>query len=264
MTKEYLLRYKDVRDRDLRKEKVFICEGRTLVHRLITSDYEIESILCTSRFADEFRTAAAGQCPVLVQDETVITNIVGFKFHRGVLACGRRKPIPFIEELPQLLPQNRSIVVLPDLTSQENVGGIIRSAAALGTEVVILGSRCSDPFGRKALKVSMGTVFNLSLFHSSVPTDMKTLKDAGYTVVGTIPSQEAIPVNKFLCPPKTAVLIGGEASGLSPEWKDQCDLFVTIPMRPGIDSLNASVAAGIVLFYIHNPPLSIAGKGITW
>lgn len=260
--KDLFLRYNNLRDRELRQAGVFICEGRTLVHRLISSDFEIESILCTNRFADEIRTAAAGQCPVLVQSETMITDIVGFKFHRGVLACGKRKPIPPIEELPQRLPQTRTVVILPDLISQENVGGIIRSAVALGTEVVILGSRCSDPFGRKALKVSMGTVFNIPLFHSSVPAKLNTLKDAGYTIVGTVPSQEATPVNEFLCPPKTAILIGGEASGLSPEWKNQCDMSITIPMRTEIDSLNASVAAGIVLFYIHNPPRSVDRRGL--
>lgn len=247
-------RYYGLKDRELQRDGVFICEGRTLVRRLLVSDYKTESVLCAPRFLDEFRRAAAGRFPVLSLSEEDISAIAGFPFHRGVLACGLRRPIPAVDKLPENLPGARRAVILADLTGLENVGGIIRSAAALGMDAVILGGRCADPFGRKALKASMGTVFKVPLFRCILPADLTRLAEAGWSIIGSVTSPEAIPVNEFLPPPKTALLLGGEALGLSSGWIESCDSLITIPMKPGIDSLNVSTAAGILMYAIKNPP----------
>ena len=245
-------RYRSLKDRDLRGEGVFICEGRNLVLRLLESDWEAESVLCAPRFAGQIREAAAGRCPVIEKEEGELSGITGFPFHRGVLACGVRRPIPPVSDLSHHVPDARTVVVLPDLANQENIGGIIRSAHAFGVDAVVLGGSCGDPFGRKALKTSMGSTLRVPLYSLTGPGALKALEVAGFTIAGMVTAQAAVLLQEFRKPAKTAVLIGGEAAGLSEEWQEACDILVTIPMNAGIDSLNAAVAAGIVLYTIRD------------
>jgi len=251
MKEELERRYYNLKDRDLRKNGVFICEGRNLVLRLINSSWKIESVLCAPRFYSEFRKATRDICPIIELSNEEIYHIAGYKFHRGVMACGIRPIIPSIDELPTNLPHARTIVILPNLANQENVGGIIRSADALGADAVVLGNRCADPLGRKALKAAMGSTFSIPVFSCTEPRDvLPVLKKAEFTITGAIASGSAVPLPEFLCPRdrKTALCIGGEALGLPESWAAICDQIITIPMRPGVDSLNASVSAGIILY----------------
>ncbi len=136
--------YRNLRDRTLRGEGVFVAEGRLLVERLLRSRFETDSVLVIKEYASEFAALVPSEVPLYVADEALLREIVGFNFHQGALAAGRRTPLPSANDLAESL-QNRdrqSMVVLPEVTKPENLGLIVRSAAALGVGGVLLGQRC--------------------------------------------------------------------------------------------------------------------------
>jgi tRNA G18 (ribose-2'-O)-methylase SpoU len=249
--------FRDLRDRDLRREGLLIAEGRWLVERLLASGWEVLSVLCAPRFAGHFRELAAGRCPVLTADEERLAELAGFPFHRGVLAAARRPRFPSlaawlsgeIPVRPAGAPSGAATLLLcPRLTGEYNLGSIVRSAAALGAEALAVGPSCCDPLSRRALKVSMGAAFRLPLLTlEEESADLQRLRAAGYRIAGASPAPEALPLASWRREGPVALVLGEEAEGLPEPWARGCDLLLRIPMRAGVDSLNVSVAAGILL-----------------
>lgn len=250
--------YRNLRDRTLRGEGIFVAEGRLLVHRLLNSAFPAESVLAAGQYAEEFARVTPAEVPLYLATERLLRRIVGFDFHRGALAAGRRRPLPTMVELLDGLAQHRraSVVVLPEVTKPENLGLIVRSAAALGAGGVLLGERSCDPLARRALRLSMGSVFEVPLARSvDLAADLFLLRrQFGYEVFAAVLDPEAEPLPDVRWPDRTAILFGNEFDGLSDHWLAGCGRRVTIPMRPGIDSLNLGVAAGIVLYELQRCP----------
>jgi tRNA G18 (ribose-2'-O)-methylase SpoU len=253
--------YRDLRDRDLRREGLLVAEGRWLVERLLDSGWEVLSVLCAPRFAGHFRALAAGRCPVLSADEERLVKVAGFPFHRGVLAAARRPRLPSLAEWlsrgdaaaaapagPTAGTAGRVLVLCPRLTGEYNLGSIVRSAAALGAEALAVGPSCCDPLSRRALKVSMGAAFRLPLLTlEEEGADLARLRAGGWRIAGASPAPEALPLDRWRPAGPVALVLGEEAGGLPEPWAGGCDLRLRIPMRPGVDSLNVAVAAGILL-----------------
>jgi len=241
--------YQNLRERDLRREGRFIAEGRFLVERLLSSDWEVESILSSERMAEEMNQLAAGRCPVYVQSDAEIEEIAGFRFHRGVMAAGIRRPFRRTSELLSEMSRCRRLVICPDLTDAENLGSIIRSAAAMGVDGLLLGPASCDPLGRRSLKVSMGTALVMPLVEmEDEAADAEMLKEAGFHLYGTVLDNEAADLRETVRLEKSALLLGNEADGLTPQWRRLSDTLVTLPMGHGTDSLNVSVAGGIFMY----------------
>jgi tRNA G18 (ribose-2'-O)-methylase SpoU len=272
--------YRDLRDRDLRREGLLVAEGRWLAERLLASGWEVLSVLCAPRFAAHFRELAAGRCPVLTADEEQLARLAGFPFHRGVLAAARRPKFlslaawlaepgspggsaggqgsvsqPWPPDRPAGKPPPAPLVVCPQLTGEYNLGSIVRSAAALGAGALAVGPRCCDPLSRRALKVSMGAAFRLPLLALSeeAAADLARLRAAGYRIAGASPAPEALPLAAWRHEGPVALVLGEEAEGLPEPWAAGCDVLLRIPMREGADSLNVSVAAGILLHALCQP-----------
>lgn len=244
--------YRDLRDRDLRREGLLVAEGRWLVERLLASGWPVLSVACCPRFAEHFRRLAADRCPVLVVPEEELASVAGFRFHRGVLAAGRRPELRSLESLLQALPagaEAATLVICPQLTGEYNLGSIVRTAAAFGAEGLAAGSRCCDPLSRRALKVSMGAAFRLPLLAlGEEERAAGLLHAAGFRIAGASVAPSARPLASFRRPARLAVVLGEEAEGLGNPWEARCDELLTIPMPGGTDSLNVAVAAGIFLY----------------
>lgn len=244
--------YRNLRDRTLRGENLFVAEGRIVARRLLESRFEVESVLVSEGDVEEFAgLAAARGVPLYVAPEALLSRIVGFPFHLGVLAAGRRRPLPSLEDLlcPPPLPSLR-MLVLPEVTKPENLGLAVRSAAAFGLDAVLLGARCCDPLSRRALRVSMGTVLQVPLGRSEdLIADLLALKQRWKaSLVAAVLDPHARPLAELCWPTRAAVLVGNEWTGLSAGWLELCDERITIPMHGGVDSLNLGVAAGIFLY----------------
>lgn len=244
--------YRNLRDRTLRGENLFVAEGPIVARRLLESRFEVESVLLCEAHAEEFAPLAANRnIPLYVAPEALLSRIAGFPFHLGVLAAGRRRPLPSLHQLvaPPPLPSLR-ILILPEVTKPENLGLAVRSAAAFGLDAVLLGARCCDPLSRRALRVSMGTVLQTPLGRSEdLAADLLVLKHQWQVaLVAAVLEPGARPLSEVCWPPRAAVLVGNEWTGLASRWLALCDQRVTIPMHPGVDSLNLGVAAGIFLY----------------
>src|SRR4051794_17053218 len=173
--------YRNLKDRELAREgDRFIAEGEHVVRRLLESDFHVESILLTGRRADEVAPLAPPDVPVYVVDDPLVHQIVGFKFHSGVMAVGRRKaPVSLDTFMESTHDRDRlTLVVLPDIANTENLGSLVRISAAFGADAIVLGPHSCDPFWRQSVRVSMGTVFSLPMLRSDdLPRDLRSLRE---------------------------------------------------------------------------------------
>lgn len=229
-----------------RREGLFVCEGAKLARRLIESDFETGSLLVGERWADDFANISAST-PVYVVCDAWIDEIIGFNFHRGVLACGKRRPPRSVDDLCRNLGERCVLAVCPDVQDPENLGTILRIASAFGVDGVVRGKKTADPFSRRVLRVSMGASLRLPIAASDdISGDLHRLGEVWRLERwATVLDADAIPLVELTRPDRLALLFGSEGHGLDRGLVGQCDRRVKIPMAPGVDSLNVGVAAGI-------------------
>jgi tRNA G18 (ribose-2'-O)-methylase SpoU len=247
-----LARYRNLKDRELaRLDGRFIAESDLIVRRLLSSDFVTESVLVASRKAAAIAEVVPASVPMYVLPEDQLDAVIGYAFHTGVLAVGLRKSAMDLSQLIQKTPARSTVVVLPEITNSENLGSLIRIASGFGADAMLLGPRCSDPFYRMSVRVSMGTIFSMPIVRSeNLPNDLQQLRERfGYETVATVLEEGAENLVQAKRPDRLAILFGNEAAGLSNEIAAACDRRVTIPMRRGTDSLNVAVAAGIFLYH---------------
>jgi tRNA G18 (ribose-2'-O)-methylase SpoU len=245
--------YRNLRDRTLRGECIFVAEGELVAERLLESEYGAESLLVSDQFAEKFERLAAGRIPVYVGPESLLVEVVGFPFHRGVLAVGcRPKQSRTLDELMVRMDPAKalSLVICPEVTKPDNLGLIFRSAGGFGIDGVILGDRCCDPFSRRALRVSMGAVLHVPFIRSAdLLGDLKRLKDQwNVELLATVLDPRAECLSGLRWPRRTGILMGNETAGLLHDCLAVCDRLVTVPMDPRVDSLNLGVAAGVFMY----------------
>ncbi|HLJ10492.1 MAG TPA: RNA methyltransferase [Planctomycetaceae bacterium] len=235
-------------------QETFIAEGERLVLRLLEGPCRTESILCTAaayaRLAGRFPDAI----PVYVASTALICRLIGFRFHRGVLACGLRPPARRLESLwPIDRPGERSLLVIcPQIGDPANLGTIIRTAAAFGASGLVASRTGTDLFSRRVLRTSMGSVLRLPIVQTDDwPAVLESLHRAGFETIATVVEPGAAPLSTQLLPARAAILLGNEATGLPIELSGRCRRRITIPMA-GASSLNVAVAAGIVLHHFAN------------
>lgn len=244
--------YRNLKDRELARDGGrFIAEGELILKRLIASDYPVESIFLDERRAAEMAPLAPPGVPVYVAPASVCRQIIGYKFQSGMLAVGQRKPLLSMDQLVESAGERATLVICPEIASAENIGSLIRIAAAFGADGMLLGERCHDPFWRQSVRVSMGTIFTLPLGRSeNLLLDLQRLKETwGFELVGTVLNSDAECLGNTPRGKRLGILFGNEAQGLDAASIQACDRRVTIPMRLGVDSLNVAVAAGIVLYH---------------
>ena len=244
--------YANLKDRALARERnAFIVEGEHLVRRLIASRYAVQSILVSQRRAGKFRGLAPREAPLYVVSDAVMEGVAGFKFHRGVMACGLRAPGPDPDAFMRGRTGGVCLAVCPNVSDPANLGAILRSCAAFGVDGVLVGPQAADPFARRVLRVSMGAVFALPILAVADPAAaLRTLRDAhGVECIATVLDPEAPPLPEARRPARLALCFGGEAHGLDEATLAVCGRRVTLPMRLRTDSLNVAVAVGVFLYH---------------
>jgi tRNA G18 (ribose-2'-O)-methylase SpoU len=230
----------------------FIAEGELVVRRLLESQYQTESVLLADRRVEEIAPMVPECVTVYSAPAEMVNQIVGFKFHSGVMACGRRGRAMCLDDLGVLRSAREvNLVILPQIAATDNLGSLIRISSAFGASAVILGEHSCDPFYRQSIRVSMGTIFNMPLVQSTdLMADLRRLqKEFSVELVASVADEKAEALAGAKRKNKMGFLFGNEAQGLSKEQIEACDRQVTIPMQLGTDSLNVSVAAGIVLYH---------------
>jgi tRNA G18 (ribose-2'-O)-methylase SpoU len=229
----------------------FVVEGPKLLDRLLRSRFPLVSVLATDRHERGLRGKVPEQIPLYVVPHERLRDLVGFQFHQGVLACGRRRPWPDPEELLAAAGSQVTLVVCPRMNNPENLGAILRLSDVFGVDAVLVGTACPDPFSRRVLRVSMGfALWRPVLARPDLLETCRRLREQfGLRFVAAVADLAARPFDRLHRPERLALVLGREPDGLDREWLSICDHQVTIPMRPGAESLNVAVASGILLYH---------------
>lgn len=229
----------------------FICEGHFVVEHLLAGRYPCRSVLVASSKVETYAallSRAASGVPIYTVDEAVMESIVGFKFHRGIMAAGSRPKPRNAAECDAVLRAAPAAVVLEDLTNIDNVGGIFRCVSALAPEgtVIVLSPECADPLYRKAIRVSMGHALRVE-FVTLSPWEgaMERMAAAGFATLALTPSADAEVLSATSG--RVALVLGSEGPGLSAATMQRATKRVRIPQRAGVDSLNVMVAGAIAM-----------------
>jgi tRNA G18 (ribose-2'-O)-methylase SpoU len=249
-----LAHYRNLKDRELaRLGDRFIAESEFVVRRLLASDYPVDSVLVAKRKADAIASAVPSQVPMYVLPDAQLDRVIGYPFHTGVIAVGRRKPSRPLHEVLPASTQRSTLVICPDIINFENLGSLLRISSAFGADAVILGERCCDPFYRLSIRVSMGTIFSMPIVRSvNLIDDMARLRNEfGYELAATVLDDTAEPLPASRRGDRLGILFGNEAVGLSPGDIAACDRRITLPMSRGTDSLNVAVAAAVFLYALR-------------
>jgi tRNA G18 (ribose-2'-O)-methylase SpoU len=229
---------------------IFVAEGPLLVERLIQSDYSVRSALLDQKYLDHYADQIPDEVKLLVVPHDLVQQIVGFNFHRGLLACGIRKPINSVAQVATQLPAQQTWLGLVGVQDPENVGGMLRTAAGLGIQNVVIGPGTADPLSRRSLRVSMGQALKLNLYLSrDLPADLQLLKRRGVECLATSLGDSSQPLERAHRHGPVLLLMGNERHGLPKELLVHCDRQVRIDMSMQVDSLNVGVAAGIVMHH---------------
>ena len=229
----------------------FIVEGEKLVERLVDTGWPLLSVLLAETHVERYARRLPPDVRIYVLPPCDVESLIGFKFHRGILACGRRPTNPDLAELILPLDKPVFILVAVDVHDPENLGTIIRTAASFNIDAILLSEQCPNPFSRRVLRTSMGSVLHVPI--SVIPDPAATLRwlreSAEVETAASVLNPKAVPLESFLRPSRFGLVIGNEGNGLPQSCVDACSRLVTIPMAEGIDSLNVSVAAGIMLHH---------------
>ncbi len=241
--------YKNMRDNAFDEQNSFIADSPKVVNMLLDTDIEVNSILATAEYYEEHKVLIEQKkIPKLfVTDKAQMQKIVGHKIHHNVMMHGVRP-----EQTP-LSDLGDNIIMLDEISSSENIGSIARSAAALGVDSYLLPSQGPHPFGRRALRVSMGHVSLLKThLYEDILLTIKSLKDSGYRIFAAEVTKDSTPLAKIKVPQKWVLIMGHEGKGLSQDILNMCDEVVTIEMQKNIKSFNVGVAASIIMYQLKH------------
>lgn len=241
--------YHKLRDNAFTEDNSFIADSPKVVNKLLESEIEVKSILATAEYYEEFKELIMQKdIPTLyLVDKKEMESIVGHKIHHNCMMHGIRTKESELDELGD------NIIMLDEITSTENIGSIARSAAALGVNSYILPKQGPHPYGRRALRVSMGHMSMLEYhMYNDIFSTIEVLKSKGYKIFAAEVTHDSIPLSKVVVPKKWVLLMGHEGKGISKEILDVCDEVVTIEMIEGVKSFNVGVAASIMMYQFKN------------
>lgn len=228
----------------------FVAEGVETVRRVLASEVRVLSLFVLPRRAGPLEDEAARRSvPVFVADPQVYNATVGFDAHRGVLALCDRPPAP---SLAEVVTRASLLAVVEGVGDAENLGALVRSAAAFGVDGIVLDPSCADPWVRRTVRVSMGHVVGAPIVRTGDwPASLDEMRRAGLAVVALTPSGDH-DLATWRPPARTAVLVGAEGAGLSEAALAAADVRVRIPMASGVDSLNVAAASAVALHHIRS------------
>lgn len=267
---------------------LFIAESPKVIERALDAGYIPVSLLLERKHIDGQAKSVVDRCgeiPIYTADFEVLTKLTGFQLTRGVLCAMRRLPLPTVEEV---CSNARRIAILENVMNPTNVGAIFRSAAALNMDAVLLTPSCSNPLYRRAVRVSMGTVFQVPWTYlgsgnnnpnksnkgnkankaaeaaetfevSEAPEasewpqpGMKLLQSLGFKTAAMALSDQSVPIDdpQLMAEEKLAIVLGTEGDGLAASTIADCDYTVRIPMSHGVDSLNVAAASAVAFWQL--------------
>ena len=237
-------------NREHPEEGIFIAESPKVIERALDGGYEPLSFLMEKKHITGEGAGILARCPhvpVYTAEFDVLTRLTGFQLTRGMLCAMRRRPLPTVEELCR---GGKRIAVLEGVMNPTNMGAIFRSAAAFCVDAILLSSNCTDPLYRRAIRVSMGTVFQIPWTFDPHWPDTSMLRDLGYKTVAMALREDSVSLRdpRLKAEERLAIVLGTEGDGLADLTITDSDYTVRIPMAHGVDSLNVASAAAVAFW----------------
>lgn len=245
------LKYQD----DHLRQGIFVVEGDKTIRRLLATRIEVVSLLATPEWLAELRAdleARPELVTVFVAPKALLETIVGFKFFQGVIAVARVPKTWTWQEIVDQAPRPNLLVAVDGMSNPENLGVLMRNCLAFGVHGLLVGETSVYPYIRRAVRSSMGAVFDLPFAQvSSLARTLPQLAARGIRTVAAHPHTEAGSLYNFNLKDDCCIVFGHEGNGLHPEVLAACSHPVAIPMPPTVDSLNVSSSAAVFLFEIQ-------------
>ena len=238
---------------------VFIAESPKVIGRALDAGYEPVSLLMEPRHIDGQGRDIIARCegiPVYTASREILEGLTGYALTRGVLCAMRRPPLPSVEDV---CANARRVAVLEGIVDSTNVGAIFRSAAALNIDAVLVTPTCGDPLYRRAVRVSMGTVFQVPWTRiGSEPSEwpepgLERLRKLGFQTAAMALSDDSVSIDdpRLTAEEKLAIVLGTEGDGLAERTIAECDYTVRIPMAHQVDSLNVAAASAVAFWELR-------------
>lgn len=236
-----VVEFTNLKDHVLNNRELIVCETPKIIRKLFEHKIKIHKLLCTEDFLTHIPDHYEGD--VYVASDELLNSIAGFKVHYQVLALADKPKDHSLNDLDD------KVFYLNGLSSAENIGSIARSLAGFDINSLIVDGKTCSPFVRRAIRVSMGNIFQLKVHHSKkLLHTLSFLKSQGYLVVGTANRPDAHNLTTFKLPEKVVFIIGSEGHGMDEETLALCDIFMKIPINSTVAHLNASHAATIFMY----------------
>lgn len=231
---------------------LFIAEGDLVVMRALASGYHATTLLCGEAQCNELQQFATQleSTDLVVADEAIRREATGLAVALNMIGLFVK---PANATLTEVITHHKRVVMLSQVDNPTNVGAIMRSAMAFGFHGIVLDTETSDPFGRRALRVSMGTSFSASIARSdNLGNALHELHGAGFTSCALTPSNDAVSLDEVASIEKLVLILGSERDGLDSALLENASMQVRIPMSSGIDSLNVAAAAAVACYGLTN------------
>ncbi len=249
-----------LRNRQRPEKGMFIAESLKVIGHALDAGCDPAAFLMERKHIDGSAKEIIGRCgeiPVYTADREVLAGLTGYALTRGILCAMRR---PKEQSVEMVCAAAARVAVLEGIVDPTNVGAIFRSAAALGFDAVLVTPTCCDPLHRRAVRVSMGTVFQIPWARiGDAPSDwpgngMKRLHAMGFRTAALALSDRSVSIDdtKLMSEEKLAVVLGTEGDGLAVNTIADCDYTVKIPMAHGVDSLNVAAASAVAFWQLGN------------
>lgn len=228
---------------------LFIAESPKVIRVALDAGWEPMSLLCEKKHiegdARDIIERLSSRVPIFTGSRELLAQLTGYTLTRGVLCAMHRRPFP---NLADVLRNARRVVVIEAVTDTTNIGAIFRSAAALGIDAVLLTRDTCDPLNRRAVRVSMGSVFLVPWTWLDAP--ISTLHEYDFRTAAMALSDQSIPLDdaRLKAEPRLAIIMGTEGDGLPQQTISDADYTVRIPMAHGVDSLNVAAAAAVAFW----------------
>ncbi|MBR5729709.1 MAG: RNA methyltransferase [Prevotella sp.] len=240
-----------LRNRVEPKKGIFIAESPKVIHVALNAGYEPLSILCEKKHIEGDAASLIERCgdiTVYTGERELLSRLTGYTLTRGVLCAMRRPQPPRIEDICR---DSRRIVVIDGVVDTTNIGAIFRSAAALGIDAVLLTRNSCDPFNRRAVRVSMGSVFLVPW--TWLDEGIVSLHQYGFKTAAMALSDDSIALDNpsLKAEERLAIVMGTEGDGLPQETISKADYVVRIPMSHDVDSLNVAAAAAVAFWELR-------------
>lgn len=236
-----------------RERGIFVAEGEKVVRRLVESSLNVVSLLLTDEWLEKY-SANLDQRPiedgVFVAERKLLEEIVGYRLHQGIMAIGRVPEEADIFNTENDSDKTRLLIALDGIANSENMGVIVRNCAAFGVDTMIVGETSCDPYLRRSVRNSMGTVFQLPIARSEDLADTLRRLRAGFgtRIAAAHPQEGSERITDVDLTGDVCIVFGSEGDGISLRVLEACESRLTVPMKNGVDSINVGSSVGVVLY----------------